>query len=300
MELKGIFAAAVTPWGPGDRIDEAALWRQVEMLLATGLDGLCVGGTTGESVRLEAATHERLLRAALEMAAGRVPVLVGAAGASLDGTLALLHQARGATAALVSPPYYFSYGQSELLAFYREVVQQAKLPVFLYNIPRFTNRLEPATAIALLTEQVCAGIKDSSGSLEMLEALGAERRRTPFVFFCGADEYLVRALEMGADGAVSGIAACAPELLVSLYRAARAGDTAAVAQAQELLMEFIGWLDAFPLPVGIRLGLEARGIAVGRHAVPLAPETEQRARQFRRWFEEWLPRSAAVSVAGRP
>lgn len=297
MQLHGICAAAVTPWGPGDTLDEAALWRQLEMLLAAGINGICLAGSTGEFVRLEMAARRRLLDAALEMVAGRVPVVHCVGHASLSGTLALLGHNAGVAAALVCPPYYFPYAQAEVAAFYRRVVAVSEIPILIYNIPQFTTGLEPSTACELLGTGVCAGIKDSSGDLGMLEALAAQRRRSPFMFFCGADQCLVRALESGADGALSGVAACVPELLVALYRAVRAGDRDAVARFDALLAELSRWLDLFPPPVGIRLTLEARGIPVGPHAVPLATETEERARQFRHWLEEWFPRALSAPAA---
>lgn len=299
MNLHGIYVAAVTPWGPAETVDETALRRHVEMLLAAGVDGICVGGSTGEFPRLEIGGRKRLLRTVLEIVAGRVPVLAGVGHASLDGTLALLAGSAGAAAAVVPPPYYFPYAQPEVLAFYRRVTAAAELPVFVYNIPQFTTGVEPATACELLASGLCAGIKDSSGSMAMLEALAAERRRSPFIFFCGRDECLPRALEMGADGALSGVAACAPEPLVALYRAFRAGDAALVARAHQLVAEFIDRMDAFPPPVAIRIGLEVRGIPVGPHAVPLAPETEQRARELRRWLEEWFLRATSVATVSR-
>ncbi len=296
MHLRGLYVAIVTPWAPGEKVNETALRRHLEMLLAAGVDGIGVGGSTGEFPRLEINERRRLLRTVLDVVGGRVPVLAGVGHASLDGTLALLAGSAGAAAAVVPPPYYFPYRQPEVLAFYRRVAAAAELPVFIYNIPQFTTGVEPATARELLSSGLCAGIKDSSGDMAMLNALAAERRHTPFVFFCGRDEYLVQALELGADGALSGVAACAPEPLVALCRAFHAGDTAAVAQAHQLVAEFIARMDGFPAPVGIRIALEARGIAVGPHAVPLAPETEQRAREFRRWLEEWFPRATALAA----
>ncbi len=288
MDIHGLYAVTVTPWGVGDQPDEEALARHVEMLLAGGVDGICVGGSTGEFTRLEIEGRKKLLRAVLGMVDGRVPVVAGVGHASLEGTLALIAGAAGAVAALVPPPYYFPYGQPELLAFYRRVASATRMPVFIYNIPQFTSGLEPATARELLAAGTCAGIKDSSGRRDMLEELACERRRSPFAFFCGHDEWLARALEMGADGGLSGVAACAPELLVALYRRFRAGDRAGVAQAHQKLTELIRRLDEFPAPVGIRLALEARGIPVGPHALPLAPETEQRALSFQSWFRSFF------------
>jgi 4-hydroxy-tetrahydrodipicolinate synthase len=298
MEMRGIYVAAVTPWAAGDRFNDAALERHIEMLVAAGIDGICVGGSTGEFPRMDTSERKRLLRAVLGIVNRRMPVLAGVGHASLEGTIELIQSAAGAEAVVVPPPYYFPYSQPEVLAFFRCAAGAAKVPVFIYNIPQFTTGIQPGTALRLLADGTCAGIKDSSGCTDMLEALAGERRRLPFVFFCGSDEHLSRALEMGADGGLSGIAACAPELLVDLYRASRAGDRSGLDRANGLLREFIARLAAFPPPVGIRLALEVRGIPVGPHAVPLAPETEQRAREFRLWVENWLLQTA-VLAAGR-
>lgn len=294
MNFQGLCATAVTPWGPGETVDEAALWRQMEMLLAAGVDGICVAGSTGEFTRLETASRRRLLEATVAMVAGRVPVFYGAAHASLQGTVALLAAGRGAAAAVVCPPCYFPYRQAEVMAFYRQVAAASPLPVLIYHIPQFTTGVDAATARELLASGVCAGIKDSSGDLGMLEALAELRRCRTFLFLCGADQHLARALELGADGALSGIAACAPELLVGLYRAARAGDSPRVARANALLAQFIEWMERFPAPIAIRMALEVRGIPVGPHAVPLSPESQARAREFTRWLEDWFPQAAGL------
>lgn len=286
-----MYAAAVTPWAAGETVDESALWRQVEMLLAAGINGICVAGTTGEFPRLERAERLRLLRATVEMVAGRVPVLFGAGDASLDATLSLVAAARGASAVMVTPPYYFPYGQAELLEFYRRAASAAELPVLLYNIPQFTTEIAPDTARELLEQRLYAGIKDSGGRPEMVNALAELRRSVPFTFLCGADEQLLHVLGLGADGALSGIASCVPELLVTLYRAFCAGDQKTAGDAQDLLREFSAQCQQFPAPIGIRLALEARGIPVGPHAVPLSAGTKTRAREFQQWLEDWLPKA---------
>lgn len=287
--MRGIFAAAVTPFESGDKINEAALQRHVDALVRAGVDGICVGGSTGEFPRLEIAQRKRLLHVVLEAVQQRASVLAAVGHASLDGTLALVAGAFGCSAVLVPPPFYFRYAQPELLSFYRRVVAATDLPVYVYNIPQFTSEVSVETARALLSRGTCAGIKDSGGETPMLKALAEIRRNTSFTFFCGNDARLAEALAMGADGGVSGVAACVPELLVALYGAFRAGEPERVHRAHELLMQLIGRLRSFPTPVGVRLALETRGLAAGPHAVPLASETENLAREYRHWFESWLP-----------
>ena len=280
MKLDGVIAACVTPWRHGDQVDEPALWRHLEMLLAAGVSGVCVAGSTGEFPRLDRSSFERLVRAAVEFAAGRVPILAGCGAASLDGAIELARIAAqsGASAVVALPPIYFPYAQREIVAFYERFTAEATLPVFLYNIPQFTSVVEPATAVALLKRGMFVGMKDSGGTPEMLDAILALRREREFSFLWGSDSSLLNALNRGVDGALSGVAACAPELLVALYRTR---DPA----LHTKLAEFIDRLGNFPTPIGVRIALEARGIAVGPHAVPVPAD---QAREFALWFERWL------------
>jgi 4-hydroxy-tetrahydrodipicolinate synthase len=280
MKLEGVIAACVTPWRHGDQVDQPALWRHLEMLLAAGVNGVCMAGSTGEFPRLDPDNYDRLIRAAVEFTAGRVPVLACCGAASLDGSvdLARLAAQAGASAVVVPPPIYFPYGQREIIAFYERFTAAATLPVFLYNIPQFTSVVEPATAASLLKRGLFVGLKDSGGTPEMLDALLALRKDHAFSFLWGNDSSLLAALNRGVDGALSGIAACAPELLVALY-------CTRDPKLQSRLDEFIGRIGAFPTPIGVRIALEARGIAVGPHAVPVPAD---QAREFALWFERWL------------
>lgn len=290
MHIEGIVVACVTPWKRSNQIDEAALWRHLEMQLSAGVQGLCVAGSTGEFPRMEAAEYSRLVRATVEIDAGRTPVFAGIGHASLEGSLQLARLATeaGASALLAPPPFYFSYQQSEIIAFFDCLARQVALPLLLYNIPQFCSPIGPETAVSLLKKGSFLGIKESGGDPEMMEALLAARRDRPFTLLSGFDRTLGRAIQMSADGAVSGIAACAPEAMIDLYRAARSGNGAETARAQARVNELADRLDQFPAPVGIRLALEARGLPVGPHAIPLPRETEAAAREFALWFERWL------------
>src|SRR2546426_11735594 len=113
MILRGIYVATVTPWKNASRddvVDENALAAHLEMLLAAGVAGLCVAGSTGEFPRLERAARLRLFEITETIAAGRVPVLFGIGAASLDKTLSLIDGCAAArlrpAGIVVAPPYY--------------------------------------------------------------------------------------------------------------------------------------------------------------------------------------------------
>ncbi len=173
-----------------------------------------------------------------------------------------------------------------LLRFADEAPEGA--PVFLYNLPAFSNEITSETSAALLKTGRFAGIKDSSGSLDAFLRLKALRNHHPFCLLIGDDKIFTEARLQGADGVVSGVAGAIPELLLAIERLVQSG---AVARAQTLdrrLREFIAWLDRFPAPYGIKLALEERGLRVGVEAVPAGPERCRLAEQFRAWFRPWL------------
>jgi 4-hydroxy-tetrahydrodipicolinate synthase len=99
------------------------------------------------------------------------------------------------------------------------------MPFLLYNLPSFTNGIEPQTAIRLLNGVPnLVGMKDSSGNTADLKPLGDARKQSDFSLFVGDDSLLLGALQAGWDGVVSGIACFVPELISSVYRSYRSGD----------------------------------------------------------------------------
>jgi 4-hydroxy-tetrahydrodipicolinate synthase len=195
-------------------------------------------------------------------------------------------------------PYFFSYEQQDLGAFCREVCRNVSVPCFLYNLPSFTNPLEVETAIDLLTTVPnLVGLKDSSGQTPRLEPLARARSRSNFSLFVGDDSLLLEALRAGWDGVVSGIACFAPELIVSVYRAYRAGDVSTAADRQSELDALLEEVVRLPIPWGVRLGLAKRGIDNGPLHLPLSPGRARQVEAFQSWFDGWMKKSETRGIA---
>src|SRR5262245_57223887 len=151
MQLSGLFAAVATPVDNDGRFDERTFDRLVDFLLAAGVEGVCIGGATGEYPHFEVA--ERI--AVIERAGARVPrdrlLLVGIGSSSVRGTLKIgdAAMAAGARALLLPMPMFFRYQQEDLRAYAAHVSGTLKAPCLLYDLPDFTNGIAPETAIAL-------------------------------------------------------------------------------------------------------------------------------------------------------
>lgn len=188
MLLEGIFPAITTPFYPDGRLYLRKLEHNVERYSRTPCAGMVVLGSTGEAVMLGDEETRDVLRHAASAAAPDKSLLAGVARESLSETLRLAEYAaeKQYDAVLVRTPNYYtpSYGLNSgatpMLTYYRAIADRSPLPVVLYSIPRFTNVELPVEAVAELAQHPnIIGIKDSSGSLERIQALLAATRSAP-------------------------------------------------------------------------------------------------------------------------
>jgi 4-hydroxy-tetrahydrodipicolinate synthase len=297
--MTGVFAAVATPTGADGHLDVPTFERLVEFLLASGVNGLCLGGATSEYPNVEVADR----KAAIAAAAQRIPrdcaLLVGIGAPSLRGVLELgaAAFAAGSRAVLLPMPMFFRYEQHDLHAFCVDVSRTLRSPVLLYDLPDFTNALAPATAITLMRdEEFIVGIKDSSGRGENLTAFARARDGHDWTLLVGHDRLLLDGLQAGWNGTISGVAGFYPELPLAIYRSVQHERIDQAARLQALLDELIGELGALPAPWGIRIGLEARGFPTGPLPLPLSTHRREQIEQFRGWVRAWMER-VATSVA---
>jgi dihydrodipicolinate synthase/N-acetylneuraminate lyase len=223
--LKGALAAAVTPLRDGgEALDEEAFGPYVEYLAAGGLDGILALGTTGEGILLSADERKRAAELFLGAAAGGFDVAVHCGAQTTAETVALsAHAAEtGADAvAVIGPPYYALDDRALTLHFAAAAEACAPLPFYLYEFRARAGYSIPQRVIRELRELApnLAGLKVSNQPFEDVEPYIVEGLDV----FVGAESLVVRGLERGAAGAVSGLAAVFPEAVAKLVRE-RAGD----------------------------------------------------------------------------
>src|SRR2546428_13707775 len=140
QDLRGVLPALATPLTRDGAVDEPAIQRLVEHVLAGGVHGLLPLGSTGEGATLDEPARRTALKAVLDAAAGRVPVICGVAQPNLQSAPTEVGAAArlGADALLVAPPFHYPMDQASVLAFYRGIAETARVPVLVSNIPTFT------------------------------------------------------------------------------------------------------------------------------------------------------------------
>jgi 4-hydroxy-tetrahydrodipicolinate synthase len=230
----------VTPLSDRDTLDLAGLERLVEHILAGGVHGLFILGTTGEGPSLSYRMRCELIERVCDQVGDRVPVLVGVTDTAFveSVNLAGIAADEGAAAVVLSTPYYFPAGQIELLEYIEHIAAEMPLPMFLYNMPSHTKlKFDLETLNQALQLPNVVGLKDSSGDVDYFRRAADIIRGFPeATLLMGPEHLLLEALASGGHGGVHGGANLQPRLFVDLYDAAIAGDSERVTQLQDRVL----------------------------------------------------------------
>jgi 4-hydroxy-tetrahydrodipicolinate synthase len=263
-------------------IDEAELRRYVDWLIDHGVHGLYPNGSTGEFTRFTAEERRRIIEIVVDQAAGRVPVLAGAAEANTRETIAACeyYAKIGADAVAIVSPFYYRLSAGGVHAYFDEIGRNTPIDVTLYNIPMFASPIEVDTVRRLAdTHPRIVAIKDSSGDERFMRAIIEAIRptRPDFCFFTGWDASLLPMLELGCDGGTNATSGVAPELTRQLFDLAKADRIDEAEQVQSKISGLFNALfGAADFPEGFRIGVDLRGIAARTGRTPRSPEDRAR------------------------
>ncbi|MBN1672090.1 MAG: dihydrodipicolinate synthase family protein, partial [Kiritimatiellae bacterium] len=238
---RGIFPPMITPLLARDKLDLKGTERLIEHILAGGVHGLFILGTTGEGPSVSHRLRKRLIKRACKQVDGRVPVLVGITDTSFAESIDTARYAAdcGAQAAVLAPPFYFPAGQPELFEYLTHLVPELPLPLFLYNMPSTTKlsfELETVRRASELDGVI--GLKDSSSNMIYFHRLvELMKARTNFALLVGPEELLGESILIGGNGGVPGGANIYPRLFVEMYEAAAANRLDAVRDLQKKVLQ---------------------------------------------------------------
>ena len=281
--FRGSLVALITPMRADGAVDEAAFKRFVDWQIQEGTTGVIPVGTTGESPTLTHDEHQRVVEMAVEVAAGRVPVIAGAGSNSTDEAIALARHAKqaGADAALVVTPYYNRPTQEGLYLHFKAIADAVDLPVIIYNIPpRSVVDMSVDTMARLAEHPNIVGVKDATASLTR----PLHTRRTCGTAFCqlsGEDHTALAFLASGGVGCISVTANIAPRQCADMHLAwqdGRVGDAMAV---QDRLLPLHDAMFAESSPGPVKYAASLLGYGTDRCRLPLAPiaaETRDKVR----------------------
>ena len=275
IQLHGILAPVTTPFQANGDVDVEAFTSNVRAHLAAGLHGIVVGGSTGEAALLD--EHERT--ALIESARAVVPddklLLAGTGAESTRTALALTRNAvrAGADAVLVVAPHYYGPAMTPqaLASHYRRIADDSKVPVVLYNIPKYMHyALSPTLVAELATHGNIIGIKDSSGDLELIASY-IKAQSASFTVMTGNGSTVQPAMALGARGGILAVSLFAPRLALGAHSAMQRGDVSSAKSLQDVLKPINSRIVGELGIAGIKAALDRIGLRGGPVRSPLMP-----------------------------
>lgn len=221
---QGVFPAVTTKMDQAGRIDVAATRKSIDRMIEGGVAGVVVLPMLGENASLVPSEREAIIRAAVETAAGRVPVLSGLAESTLDDATAHArhYEACGAQGLMVFPNLTYETDARETVAWYKEIAAASSLPIMIYNNPiAYGVDVTPQVLESLADTREIVCVKEECGDIRRVTdirvALGDR-----FGVFCGVDDLIVESLALGVTGWVSGMTNVWPRQCVELFDLCRA------------------------------------------------------------------------------
>jgi 1-pyrroline-4-hydroxy-2-carboxylate deaminase len=217
---QGVYPAVTTKFRPDYRLDPAAMEKHFAWQIECGVDGLIVCGSLGENSVLSVEEKLEILRLAVRVAGGKVPVLMTIAEGSTGEGIALSERSArdGADGFMVLPGMRYVSDRRETIAHYRAIAKSSPRPIMVYNNPvAYGVDVTPEMFEELADEASIVAIKESSDNVRRVTDI-IQRTGERYAIFCGVDDLAMEAMVMGACGWVAGLVNAFPAETVAIYR----------------------------------------------------------------------------------
>ena len=274
--------ALITPFS-GGKIDEPAFEKIINHQIANGTSGIVPCGTTGESPTLTNSEHDRVIELAIEISAGRIPVM---AGTGSNSTLEAIERTQhaeqaGADAALIMTPYYNKPTQQGIYQHFEAIHNASNIPLYIYNIPgRSVVDILDSTIAKLATLPRVRGIKDATADLSRVFSLKAALKTAQtgqdggFSMLSGEDATAVEFNMLGGCGCISVTANIAPRILADMQDASLKGDVAKAKQLNDKLAPLHQLMFAETNPIPVKYAMSILGFCRDEVRLPLTKPTK--------------------------
>jgi 4-hydroxy-tetrahydrodipicolinate synthase len=280
-DFHGVFPYLVSPVNSSGRVLTDALGRLCGDLIDAGVHGLTPLGSTGEFAYLDRAQRTAVVRATIEAAAGRVPVVAGVASTATADAVEQerSYQKLGASGILAILEAYFPLKDAQVEAYFRAIADAVDIPVVLYTNPQFQRSDLTLDAIARLAEHPrIRYIKDASTNTGRLLSI-MNRCGDALRVFSASAHIPAAVMLIGGVGWMAGPACVIPRQSVRLYDLCRAGRWPEAMALQRELWRINEAFARFNLAACIKAGLQTQGYSVGDPVPPQAALTAQERRE---------------------
>ena len=289
-----LFAAMVTPYDDRGSLALSKVERLVDHLLSQNIDGLYVGGSTGECALQSTEERMQYLDAVASHAVDRCTLIahVGAFATRDAVALAKTAQDTGYRALAALPPYNYKYNSSDIAEYYRTIADATELPLIIYHMPQLTSvQMSLQDFCTLLDDERFAGVKYTDTDLFQLALL---RERFPAKrFYFGYDEMFLAAVAIGVNGGIGSTYNLIGGVYAGIIEAVHNGDMKHARELQSKVNKLVEILYQLRVLPGIKYALNKIGIPVGSCRLPLSGTLKP---EVIRKLDEWLANNIAVNA----
>ena len=267
----GTGVAIVTPMNRDGSVNFEKYRELVEWQIENGIEAIIACGATGEASTLDDDEHIAVIKAAIEQARGRVPVIAGTGSndTSYCVDLSLKAKELGSDALLLVTPYYNKTSQRGLIAHYNMVANEVKMPVILYNVPsRTALDIKPETYAELAKNPYIVGIKEANSNISSMVKTAALCGDN-IDLYSGNDDQIVPILSLGGKGVISVVANVLPKKTGDITRRWFDGDIRGSCALQLELLDLINALFSDVNPIPVKEAMNMMGMNVGPCRMPL-------------------------------
>lgn len=269
--FKGSGVAIVTPFDKNNKIDYITFAKLIEFQIINNTDAIVVCGTTGESSTLSENEKREIINFTVEFVKKRVPVIAGTGSNNTENAINLSKYAEkvGADGLLVVTPYYNKCTQKGLYLHYKEIADNVKLPIILYNVPSRTSvNIDVDTVIKLSKIKNIVGIKEASSNISQITNMMAKLDKNFFVY-SGNDDQILPILALGGSGVISVLANIYPKETHDICYEYLNGNFDKAKKLQFKFLDVIKNLFIEVNPIPIKDALNYLGYNVGKCRLPL-------------------------------
>jgi 4-hydroxy-tetrahydrodipicolinate synthase len=274
MQVRGIIPPVVTPMKPNEDVDLPRLRTHIDRMIAAGVHGIFVLGTTGECCSLDEREKQEIIATAVSHVNKRVPVFAGTGAETTRESIRVTKMAEkeGVDGVSIITPYFIMPTQNEIADHYRRIAETTPLPIVLYSNPATCGglKIDPETVARLAEIKNVRGIKDSSGDLQNFIEI-VKLVPSDFGVLIGRDTLICASLIFGGKGAVPASCNIAPDYCVAVYEAFQRGDLEAAKAAQAKLSPVRISLTLGTAPGPVKVAMKLIGQDVGPSRSPLGP-----------------------------
>ncbi len=272
--FKGLGIALVTPFTSNGEVDYPSFRRLIDYQLQNGADFLCIHATTSETPCLTMEEKRMIKQTVVELASGKVPILIGLGGNNTKAVVDDLHTAdfSGIDGILSVCPYYNKPSQEGLYQHFHAIAEASPVPVVLYNVPGRTGvNLKSATTVRLASDcENIVAVKEAAGSLEQVDEI-IKLKPDRFDVLSGDDALTFSMVASGAAGAISVIGNALPKEVSRMIRLEFNGEYEPARKIHHRFTELYSLLFVDGNPAGVKALLHHMGFIENELRLPLVP-----------------------------